>query len=629
MEKILTSLNAEQREAVEHDAGPALVLAGAGSGKTRVLTYRAAYLIEEGLSPQELLLVTFTNKAADEMSRRVDQLTSSLGKEVSSGPPGPQMGTFHSVCAWVLRRHGEEAGVSSRYLIYDQADQRSVVKRVLDKLGKSSRSINPLAIVHLISSAKCELIGPPEYQRTAHGRFQELVAEVYPLYQKYLRENGALDFGDLIMETVRLFEERPEILERYRERFRYIMVDEYQDTNHAQYELTRLLAGEGDAEKGPNLFVVGDCSQSIYSFRGADLRNVLRFKSDFPGVRVFNLERNYRSTKTILQTARAVIEPNVAAHPVLELWTDKDAGSPVTIYRARDGVDEARFVTHQIQKLRQYDLDEFAVLYRTNAQSRALEEVFLEVGLPYRLVGGISFYERKEIKDVLAYLKLIANPRDRVSFRRIVNTPRRGIGKVTLEEGGPALEAFYELMEGLREASEGVPVGQLLEKVLRRVGYQEYLEDSTEKGELRWENVLELKSVAQKFSHLSPRESLDRFLENVALMEKTEIAAQGDRLELTEESARVNLMTLHAAKGLEFKVVFIVGMEEGLLPHQRSLSDKRALQEERRLAYVGMTRAEERLFLTHAQSRMYFGKQRVFVPSRFLRSVPDEVVVKL
>jgi len=623
---ILSSLNSQQQAAVKHMDGPSLVLAGAGSGKTRVLTHRTAYLIDQGIDPQNILLVTFTNKAAGEMKERVHKLLGAFPATPATYPAThPHIGTFHATCAQILRLNGEHIGLSSRYLIYDTADQLSLIRQVIEKL-KLSKSLKPAAIKSFISSAKCELIGPKKYAQYARGYYQELAAEIYPVYQKMLRENEALDFGDLIMETVKLFREFPEVLSQHQNKFRYLMVDEYQDTNLAQYTLTKLLTGIGDTQ---NLCVVGDCSQSIYAFRGANLGNVLKFKGDFPQTKIFHLERNYRSTKTILSAATQVIKTNRHAHPVLDLWTDNEQGQPIVIYYAIDHVDEAQFVIHQIQKLRNYDLNDFAVLYRTNAQSRALEEVFLHSHLPYRLVGGVHFYERKEIKDILAYLRLIANPKDGVSFKRAVNTPPRGIGPVTLKQGGPKLEHFQALIESYRHKSKRVNIVDLIDNLLERINFKEYLDDGTESGITRWENVLELKSVAQSFAKLSPEESIFAFLENVSLMERTEISTRKNESLLTnrEESA-VNLMTLHAVKGLEFPVIFIIGMEEGLLPHSRSLMERTALEEERRLAYVGITRARERLFLTHTQSRLYFGQQRIFPPSRFLKDLPEELVVR-
>lgn len=597
-----------------------MVLAGAGSGKTRVLTHRAAYLISQGIDPTNLLLVTFTNKAAREMKERVGQLVKHSTK--------PQVGTFHATGVQILRRYGHHLGLSPRFLIYDKTDQISVIKQVLKRLKLAKKNINPSAISGLIGSAKCELVTPREYQQLAQGYYQELAAEIYPLYQELLRENEALDFGDLIMETVRLLKEHQEVREAYQRQFAHLMVDEYQDTNHAQYEFTKLLVGVGD---DCNLCVVGDCSQSIYAFRGANLQNILDFKKDFPRARVFNLEKNYRSTKTIIDTATRIIQVNKNTHPVLSLWTDNPVGKPIVIYTARDHVDEAQFVVFQIQKLRDYDLNEFAVLYRTNAQSRVLEEVFLHAQLPYRLVGGIHFYERKEIKDILAYLKYIANPKDKVSFGRIVNTPPRGIGPVTLRHGGDKLDGFEQFVDDLREKSYQMNVLELLEELLKEIDFKNYLDDGTEMGIIRWENVLELKSVAQGFTKYPPEESLWAFLESVALMEKSEVSTTHGQARVTtvDDQKSVNLMTLHAAKGLEFSVVFIVGLEEGLLPHSRSLMERSALEEERRLVYVGVTRAKEQLFLTHAQSRLYFGQQHAFPPSRFLKNIPEELIVKL
>ncbi|OQX51195.1 hypothetical protein B5M47_01410 [candidate division CPR3 bacterium 4484_211] len=614
MNPILSSLNPQQRKAARCINGPSLILAGAGSGKTRVLTHRAAYLIDQGVSPRNILLITFTNKAANEMKERVFRLVDVHEK--------PHMGTFHATCARILRQQAAQVGLPPNYLIYDQADQLAVVRQAMKKLKLSPKEVNPAAVRGMIASAKCELLSPSDYSRLAYGPYQKKTAEIYPLYQEIMSENEALDFGDLLMKTVNLLKANPQVRRVYQDLFLFVMVDEYQDTNKAQYEFTKLVAGGRK-----NLCVVGDCSQSIYAFRGANLGNILRFKTDFPQARVFNLDQNYRSTQIILDAATEIIKPNKSVHPVLHLWTKNKKGSPIVVYRAIDEIDEALFVIYQIQKLRSVDLDEFAVLYRTNAQSRVLEEAFLQAKIPYRLIGGVHFYERREVKDIVAYLRYILNPKDLVSFKRIVNTPPRGIGPVTLKKGGDRLDKFISLIKQLRAEAHKRSVSDLLDYLLAEIKFKEYLDDGTREGFARWENVLELKSLAQSFLELPPWDSLVSFLENVALMEKTEVASFQNRNEvLPQKVPAVNLMTLHAAKGLEFTTVFIVGMEEGLLPHIQSMMEKEKLEEERRLAYVGITRAKERVFLVHTQSRLYFGQRRIFPPSRFLEDIPEKLV---
>jgi len=586
---LLNDLNREQQKAVMHTDGPVLILAGAGSGKTRVLTYRVAYLIaEKHIDPHSILMVTFTNKAAGEMKERIAKLITSNSFPIS--------GTFHSLCVKILRRDGGEIGISPNFLIYDSQDQLDVVKSVMKVLDISTKNFNPGAILHTISQAKNELISATEYPQYARGIFQETVANVYLAYQKFLYNSEALDFDDLLMRTVQLFEKSPPTLGRYQERYQYILVDEYQDTNRAQYVLTRKLAG-----RWHNLCVVGDASQSIYRWRGADFKNIVNFKTDFPAVAVYNLEQNYRSTQTILDAAFGVISKNTS-HPVLKLWTDNLAGDKIMLYEARTEHDEATFLVQTILQSGRPFTD-FAVLYRTNAQSRVLEEAFLHAGIPYTLVGGTRFYERKEIKDVLAYIRLLANPKDTVSTNRI---EKLGKGR---------MEKFLKFADTINIDAKLVALTtlELMDRVLEATDYLSLYNASVEEEAYRLENIKELRSVATEFPNLTT------FLETIALMEDQ------DARRVKREIA-VTLMTLHAAKGLEYPIVFIVGMEEGLFPHSRSLMDREELEEERRLCYVGITRAKERLYLSFANRRLYFGTRTQNMISRFLADIPQHAL---
>lgn len=620
----LEDLNTDQVAAVTHKDGPALVLAGAGSGKTRVLTYRMAYLIQQGVEPSAILGVTFTNKASKEMQERVLQL---ISKNKSPIKTKPLLGTFHSICARFLRRHIQHLEYSNDFVIYDSGDQLAVVKKIMKDLEFDPKRFNPNGVLNAISSAKSELITAEKYESFVRGPFQEGVAKIYPRYQKVLKQSNALDFDDLLMLTVQLFQNVPQVLQSYQDTFEHILIDEYQDTNHAQYMLARLLA-----QKHKNIFVVGDMSQAIYSWRGANIRNILQFRHDYPEATVYNLEQNYRSTQTILDAATAVIKPNKSSHPILHLWTENNQGEHITIYEGNDESEEAYFITEQIRMHLQggHSYKDMCVLYRTNAQSRALEELFIREGIPYQLIGNVKFYDRKEIKDVLSYLRLAFNPDDIVSFERVVNTPPRGIGPATLERGGPKLDVFVQLVQKFREESERLHVYDLMDFILDEIKYQDFLDDGTEEGIMRWENVKELRSVAAEFAHLPPRESLQQFLENVALVEQTDLKQTAEEVELvsknTEKNA-VTLMTLHAAKGLEFPIVFIVGMEEGIFPHSRSIMEQNELEEERRLCYVGITRAMNKLYLTYTRRRLYFGERLPNPPSRFLGDIPEKLVV--
>lgn len=616
MPTLLDELNPIQQSAVKNTEGPTLVLAGAGSGKTRVLTFKVAYLIAEKKIPAEnILVVTFTNKAANEMKTRIIDL---IGQSTHQ----PLMGTFHSICAKILRKEGHLIGLSPGFSIYDESEALDAVKEAMATLNIATQKTSPSEVRHTISGAKNELISSFEYPSFARGYYQETVAKIYMEYQAILERNQALDFDDLLLMTIRLFQKSPETLNRYQMLFRYILIDEYQDTNAAQYQLIKMLA-----QRYRNLCVVGDASQAIYGFRGADFRNIVNFQRDYPEAKVFNLEQNYRSTQVILDAAHSVISQN-KSHPILELWTDNKGGQKITIFQARTEVDEALFIVEQITKLA-LPLSKFAILYRTNAQSRSLEEVFLKSGLPYRLFGGVQFYERKEIKDVLSYLKLLGNPKDSISEKRIEK-----IGKARAQK-------FYELRDVILEGakrpiesnSKEDPIGpiesdlqddnlpqtlELLDKILAVTGYLEYLDDGTEQGKMRVENVKELRSVAEEFPDLT------RFLENVALVQENQLPESKRGKEETKEA--VNLMTIHASKGLEFPVIFLVGMEEGLFPHSRSMLNPEEMEEERRLAYVGITRAKENLYLTHTRSRLYFGSRSNNLPSRFLSSIPEKLI---
>ncbi|MCX6703889.1 MAG: UvrD-helicase domain-containing protein [Candidatus Woesebacteria bacterium] len=578
---ILSDLNPEQKAAVTYNGGPLLVLAGAGSGKTKVLTHRVAYFIEQGLIKSEnALLLTFTNKAANEMKERISGLTKGNT---------PMTGTFHSFCAKVLRIDGKYIGIPVNFIIYDEQDQKDAVKQILESFDISVDQYNPASILNGISEAKTQMLTPEEYKDFVRGEWQEVVAKVYPEYEKMLKEIGALDFDDLLIKTVKLFKEVPEVLTRWQKNLTHIFVDEWQDTNKIQYSLTKLLVG-----KRKNITAVGDASQSIYSWRGADFRNINYLIRDYPDIKVLNLEQNYRSTQNILDAANLVISKNTS-HPILKLWTEKSAGAKIKLYAARNGFDEADFVVDEIKRSGVFS--DIAVLYRTNAQSRVLEEAFLHAGIPYMLVGGVRFYDRKEIKDVVSYIKYLVNPKDSVSRKRI-------------EKIG--LRRFEKLKE--MASINGLTTLDILDAVIQKTDYLGLFQKESEENLARLENLKELRSVATEFPNI------DDFLENVALVEA------GPR---NQTKNAVTLMTLHAAKGLEFPIVFIVGMEEGLFPHSRSLMDTNQLEEERRLAYVGITRAKEVIYLTYAGSRLYFGERISNPPSRFIMDIPEDLIENL
>lgn len=602
---ILKELNADQQKAVVATDGPILILAGAGSGKTRVLTYKVAYLIlEKHVDPANILMMTFTNKAAGEMKERIKNLLTlpagKAGVDCRLSTPLPLAGTFHSLCAKILRIHGGVIGIPVNFVIYDEQDQLDAVKDVMKEADISSKNFHPHAILTTISEAKNELITALEYPHYARGLFQETVARVYLLYQKKLLENNALDFDDLLAKTVSLFQKHPDILGKYQEKFRYILIDEYQDTNHAQYVLASLLA-----KRYRNITVVGDASQSIYKFRGADYRNINNFKHDYKDAKEFHMERNYRSTQTILDAATNVIAKNTS-HPVLKLWTEKTGGEHITLYEARSEHDEASFLVTTILQFNRLYAD-VAVLYRTNAQSRVIEEAFLHAGIPYALVGSTRFYERREIKDVLAYLKLLANPKDTVSYKRL---EKLGRGR---------MQKFLSFGEKFSKEKKLIffTTLELMDQVLEETSYLQLYDANIEEEAYRLENIKELRSVATEFPVLS------EFLETVALLEEKYVPKKSQQ---DENRNAVTLMTLHSAKGLEFPIVFIVGMEEGLFPHSRSLLDREELEEERRLCYVGVTRAKERLYLTFANRRLFFGNRTQNMISRFIADIPEELL---
>ena len=593
--KLLTGLNDQQKRAVIYDGGPLLVLAGAGSGKTKVLTHRVAWFIaEKNLKPESALLLTFTNKASGEMKERIAKLTSYTPRF---------SGTFHSFCAKLLRIDGRAIGIPPGFLIYDEQDQKDLVKQILAELNLPPDSYSPGAILHDISEAKNQMLSPNQYAEVIEGDWGEAVFKVYGSYEKHLKEIGALDFDDLLVKTVVLLKENSQILKKWQEKLTHVFVDEWQDTNKIQYTLTKLLVG-----KRKDITAVGDASQSIYSWRGADFRNINYLVRDFPNIKIINLEQNYRSTQNILTAANSVISKNTS-HPVLKLWTLNPSGERIKLYTARNGLDEASFIVNEVLSLTNYGClyKDVAVLYRTNAQSRVLEEALLHSGIPYVLVGGIRFYDRKEIKDVLSFLRLLVNSRDSVSSRRVQKLGKR------------RFEKFTDLKKELTDVDKLTTL-DLLDSVLEKTDYLALYEKETEENLARLENIKELRSVATEFPNIHD------FLENVSLFE----AEQDEVGKLTKNGEHkkdaVTLMTLHAAKGLEFPIVFIVGMEEGLFPHSRSLLEANQLEEERRLAYVGMTRAKKLLYLTYATRRLYFGEKISNPPSRFIMDIPESLI---
>ena len=635
---LLEGLNDKQKEAILATDGPVLIIAGAGSGKTRALTHRIAHLIQDkGVRPWNILAVTFTNKAAGEMKNRIAKLLQAgQGPATREEIEMPTVGTFHSVCSQILRRHIHLLGYENSFVIYDGNDQVVLMKELMRERAIDEKQLNPKAVLAHISQAKNQLVGPDEFKLHAFNFFSEKVGELYGPYQRALARNQALDFDDLILKTVELFEKFPDTLDHYQERYKYISVDEYQDTNHAQYTLVKRLA-----EKYRNLCVIGDPDQSIYSWRGANMQNILDFEKDYPEALVIKLEQNYRSTALILEAAHSVIARN-KNRKEKELWTEREGGNKLRILTTRDERDEAQKVAENILKhAREHevpDYREFAVLYRTNAQSRSLEEAFMRFGIPYKIVGGVKFYLRKEVKDLIAYLRVIHNPADTVSLLRIVNTPARKIGAKTIEtlqseatlrnlslfhameaSDSKALQGFTKMIRHFQQLAEEFAVGGLLKHILSESGYRAaLLEDHTPDSEARMENIGELISVADKYEALEPAISLATFLEEVSLISDL------DSLEETQNA--VTLMTLHSAKGLEYPVVFLTGLEEGIFPHSRALFEPHELEEERRLMYVGITRAMDHLYLLHAQQRMLFGEFKQNAPSQFLLDIPEHLI---
>lgn len=647
MSNLLTGLNPEQRQAVETIAGPVLVLAGPGSGKTKVLTHRIAYMIQGGIAPWQILAVTFTNKAAREMRHRLNGLTGEQGKDV-------MMGTFHSICSRVLRRHIQHIGYDNSFLIYDTADQRNIITQVLKEMNLDETRYKPNAVHSVISRAKNDGITAKKFQPKDYR--EEIISRVYEGYQAKLIENNALDFDDLLLLTLRLFKEVPEVLERYQRRWQYILVDEFQDTNLVQYELVRLL---GNPHK--NVFTVGDIDQSIYRWRGADYRNVLKFEETFPERKMITLEQNYRSTQQILDAASALIQHN-SNRKEKGLWSKLGQGEPIELFEAYDEQEEARFIVRQIKRLKYragYNNRDFAIMYRMNAQSRALEEAFVRSDLKYTIVGATRFYQRREVKDIIAYLRLIYNPADSVSLGRIINVPKRSIGSTTYEKllewaqelrvppfmalqrldehmgslsplpphlypsfnrrSRDAMLKFYRLLKPMINNLDKMNLPTLINQLLKRINYSSYLRDGSEEGEQRWENIIELSNVAAQYEQMPIREALPMFLENASLVSDADAVPE-------EQADVVTLMTLHTAKGLEFPVVFIPGMENDILPHFRSQDSIEEMEEERRLAYVGITRAKQRLYLIYTFRRRVYGRYNLSTPSPFLRELPKKTL---
>ncbi len=637
----LNQLNDRQREAAETLTGPLLIVAGAGSGKTRTLTYRIANLIQQKKALLwQILAVTFTNKAANEMKQRVKRLIQSEFGEESTQP---MIGTFHSICLKILWKHYEKVGRQKSFVIYDTTDTKGIMKRLIKEARIDDEKIKPQLVLGMISKAKNRLQSASQFAGRAGNYFERSIAELYTAYEKRLAENNAVDFDDLIMLTVRLFENHPEVLEEYQERWRYLNVDEYQDTNHAQYTLTKLLAS-----KYRNLCVIGDSDQSIYAFRGADINNILDFEKDYPDAKIIKLEQNYRSTQTILDAADAIIEKN-QQRKAKKMWTEQEGGDLIEVIHAESEQEEARTITQEIERLREKSeaqLLDIVILYRTNAQSRLLEEAMLRFGFPYKVIGGVKFYARKEIKDLLAYLRVLVNPSDTDSLLRIINVPSRRIGQTTVQK----LQAFalsrslnlsevlnhIEMVEAISSRTQtqikhfwqlfrkweldrqSKSVSELMRQIVKDINYEGYLKDGTEEGEMRYENILELISVASKYDGLDAEIALISFLEEVALV--------ADVDNLNDSENLVTLMTLHSVKGLEYPYVFIAGCEESIFPHSRSLMDQQEMEEERRLMYVGVTRAMKKLYLLAAKRRMLYGDFQSNRLSRFIEDIPSQLI---
>jgi len=637
MQELLNGLNNKQHEAVITTEGPCLVIAGAGSGKTKVLTHKIAYLIgEKNVLPWNILAITFTNKAANEMKERIANLVGDVAKDI-------WMGTFHSICVRILRRFIDRIGFDSSFIIFDTSDQRTLVKSCIKAINLDDKMFTDRAVLSEISNAKNEMLEPDQYAVRANGDFRkEKIALVYEMYQKRLKENNAIDFDDIINYTIKILMENVDILEYYSDKFKYVLVDEYQDTNKAQFTLVTMLAS-----KNGNITVVGDNDQGIYSFRGADISNILNFERDFPGTRIIKLEQNYRCTGNILKAANSVIKNNEVTYKK-ELWTENDIGNLPRVYSANNEYDEGTYIANQIEHLRReeyYKYSDFAILYRMNSQSRAIEDILRRENIAYKIIGGLKFYERKEIKDIISYLRLIQNPSDNLSLKRIINEPKRGIGKTSLDKieelsentGTPMYEIiehadqyglnrvflnsreFVNCIEELRAKKDDIKISNLIKETLKKSGYTKALEDeNTIEAENRIENLDEFLTVAIEFEEESAENRLSDFLEGITL------SSDIDDMEEAEDT--VTLMTLHSAKGLEFPVVFLVGMEEGIFPGYKSIAENRELEEERRLCYVGITRAKENLFLTCSKQRTIFGSTSCNPVSRFLKEIPSDLL---
>lgn len=637
MQDILKNLNDKQYEAVVNTEGPCLVIAGAGSGKTKVLTHKIAYLIgEKNALPWNILAITFTNKAANEMKERITNLVGDVAQDI-------WMGTFHSICVRILRKFIDRLGFDSSFIIFDTSDQRTLVKTCIKNIGLDDKMFTDRSVLSEISNAKNEMLEPEQYTVMANGDFRkEKIALVYEMYQKRLRENNAIDFDDIINYTIKILMENPDILEYYSNKFQYVLVDEYQDTNKAQFTLVTMLAS-----KNGNITVVGDNDQGIYSFRGADISNILNFERDFPGTKIIKLEQNYRCTGNILKAANSVIKNNEVKYKK-QLWTENEVGNLPKVYSADNEYDEGTYIAQQIEHLRReeyYKYSDFAILYRMNTQSRAIEEILRRESIPYKIIGGLKFYERKEIKDIISYLRLIQNPFDNLSLKRIINEPKRGIGKTSLDkieqmsdEIGISMyeiikdsdqyglnrvflnsREFVNCIEELRAKKDGLKLSELIKETLKKTGYTKALEnENTIEAENRIENLDEFLTVAIEFEEESAENHLSDFLEGITL------SSDIDNMEETEET--VTLMTLHSAKGLEFPVVFLVGMEEGIFPGYKSISEPQELEEERRLCYVGITRAKENLYLTCSKQRTIFGSTSCNPVSRFLKEIPSDLL---
>ena len=637
MDDIIDGLNDKQKEAVLTVDGPCLVIAGAGSGKTKVLTHKIAYLLrEKDVKPWNILAITFTNKAANEMKERVENLVGEIAKDM-------WIGTFHSICVRILRRYIDRIGFTSSFIIFDSSDQRTLVKQCLKQLNIDDKMFSDRAVISEISNAKNEMLEPDMYKlRTNNELRKETIAEIYSLYQKKLKENNAIDFDDIINFTIKILSENPDVLEYYSEKFKYVLVDEYQDTNKAQFTLISMLA----ARYG-NITVVGDNDQGIYSFRGADITNILNFEKDFPGTKIIKLEQNYRCTQNILDAANSVIKNNETKYEK-KLWTENGRGEMINVYRGTDEYDEANFIVQNINRLRREEYmtyNDFAVLYRMNSQSRSIEDILRRENIPYKIIGGLKFYERKEIKDIIAYLRLIQNPSDNLSLVRIINEPKRGIGRTSLDNVEQvAIQSetsmydvikradefglnrvflnsreFVSQIEELRSKKDSIKISELIKETLNKTGYTKALEnEDTAEAESRLENLEEFLTVAVEFEEEIADNSLEEFLEGITLSSDIDNA--------DEQENSVTLMTLHSAKGLEFPVVFLVGMEEGIFPGYKSIGEPKELEEERRLCYVGITRAKQNLFISCARQRTIFGSTSCNQVSRFIKEIPTNLL---